>query len=47
VLSRPFFRSADLPRSKDKIDPSPTGSATKPITKLGITPSVDIGEEQN
>ena len=35
------------PKSKDKTDPFPTGSATKLTTPSDTTLSVDIGEEQN
>jgi len=36
-----------LGKSRDRTGLSPTGSVTRPITRLGTTPREDTGEEQN
>ena len=45
--TKAFWSRRDLPRSRDKTDPSPTGSDTKPRTPSDIMLSEDTGEEQN
>jgi len=47
VPTKVFLSRRDLPRSRDKTDPSPIGSDTKPRTQLDIMLSEDTGEEQN
>ena len=44
---KPCWWRSVLPRSRDKTDPCPTGSDTKPITTSGTTPREDTGEEPN
>ena len=45
--TRHCWWSAGLRRSRGRTVPCPTGSATRLITKLGTTLSVDTGEEPN
>ena len=47
VPRRVYLWKRDWPRSRGKIDPCPTGSATKPKTPYAIMPRGGIGEEPN